>query len=209
MRKVKINPLRELLENKNCKWTLLDTVGSLRGHCSWKRQWSTTTCFQFVLCLFSDILFLWILIRPLKSPTSNVSVDKPHPQFFNLNFEKNGAAYTCMFTVILNSPFLLLRLRLFIWRKVALGKGWPAYLSNPGMSTFYTLSKKCCKLFTSEKKNCLNRKGCLCNDICKWLDSPVPISQPFKPTHYSHRVGHGVPSVNVIPLWYSQKDEKG
>lgn len=127
-------------------------VRSLRGHCSWKRQWSTTTCFQFVLCLFSDILFLWILIRPLKSPTSNVSVDKPHPQFFNLNFEKNGVAYTCMFTVILNSPFLLLRLRLFIWRKVALGKGWPAYLSNPGMSTFILYLKNVVNYLHQRKK---------------------------------------------------------
>ena len=44
-----INCLKKLLENKNCKRTLQDTNGS------WKRQWSTTTCSQFGICLFSDI----------------------------------------------------------------------------------------------------------------------------------------------------------
>ena len=48
---VKINRLKELLTKKNRKWTQW-----------WKRQWSTTTCFQFVIRLFSDIFlrsFVW------------------------------------------------------------------------------------------------------------------------------------------------------
>ena len=31
-------------------------MAPFRSQPSWKRQWSTTTCFSFVICLFSDIL---------------------------------------------------------------------------------------------------------------------------------------------------------
>ena len=71
--------LKELLENKNWRWTLQDINGSCRSRHSWKIQWSTTTCFQFVICVFTDILrcFVWILIKPQETPILGVSVDKP------------------------------------------------------------------------------------------------------------------------------------
>ena len=42
---VSIHALKELSGNNNHKWMQW-----------WKRLWSATTCFQYVLCLFSDIL---------------------------------------------------------------------------------------------------------------------------------------------------------
>ena len=60
---VKINSLKELLKNKWTQW--------------WKRQWSTTTSFKFVIFSFSDILrssvsVLPVGLRELQPPTSNV-----------------------------------------------------------------------------------------------------------------------------------------
>jgi len=96
--KVKIDCLKELLENKKCKWKLQDTKGSFfnRSHHSWKRQWSTITmsCFQFIKWHLGK--FLWLLIRPYKTPTSDVSVDKLHPNFFIwISRKKKCGLYIC------------------------------------------------------------------------------------------------------------------